>query len=916
MKTFRGFIAVCNAICIGMTMLPFHTFAVREVSASFSKTNITQLQQFLLGKSNDASTAYDLNKDGVLKAVDLTLMKRELVPTWTAADYSALCINEICASNDGCLTDSAGRTPDWLELYNSGTKALPLSGIGLSNGSKNMFKFMFPREAVIEPNGYVLVLCNKSVSVADGEYRAPFNISVLDGDTITLTHPDFGTLDAVTLPELVTDITYGRRIDGATAFERLTPTPGASNNGAERSGFVTQPEFSVPAGFYDDAFSLNLSAEPGCQIYYTTDGSDPTVSDTAQLYTGEIPIYDNTNDPNVYSAVEDITYVAPYYTAPTEPVEKGIVIRAAATDGNGNYSHVVTNSYFVNKTKDYYNSMKVISVTSDPDALFDSETGIYVNAGNSASYSARRDAERPCNIQVFDGGKAVYSEDVGIRLTGGASKRYAQKSMTFYARSDYGAKKMKYDFFDGKAVDADGFRITQFDKLTLRNGGQDFMDLHIRDDIAQELADGMEFSKQAKASCIVFLDGEFWGYYTMQEKQDEEYLESHYGISENNIDLIESGDFNVREVFEQTEGKYYDILTLFKFIKASDMSDQDNYQGICAQFDVNSLMDYIILQSFVCNWDSCINLNNLRLWRSKTIDTDNPYADGRWRLMLYDTDISSAISYSYDLLRHVSYSFDYINQMNTTSSNTPIPLLFYRLIENDTFAAAFYQRYTNLLDTQFNEATTAKVIDGWINQTKEAVMDTQARFGVTVNYDSSELILRHFYENRPAWALHQLNVLCGISDNWDDTDIPDIDPYCCGLCMTLEWDSVGGTGTVDFIDSDTVKITADTISIRSVLGYPMLYNKLELNGNYELQFTAYSDSTFSFTAEIETENYSSAFDSKVIVGTKPQTYTYRFNPTAESFGGNEDGQYAANLIFILESTGTLYLSDVSINTLS
>ena len=61
--------------------------------------------------------------------------------------------------------------------------------------------------------------------------------------------------------------------------------------------------FSQTSGFYDSGFSLELTANEGEKIYYTTDGSDPRTSDTRIEYTAPIEIKDRSNDPNVVSAV-------------------------------------------------------------------------------------------------------------------------------------------------------------------------------------------------------------------------------------------------------------------------------------------------------------------------------------------------------------------------------------------------------------------------------------------------------------------------------------------------------------------------------------------------------------------------------------------------------------------------------------
>lgn len=82
---------------------------------------------------------------------------------------------------------------------------------------------------------------------------------------------------------------------------------------------IAAPTFTPAAGTYTDDQSVEIScATANTTIYYTTDGSSPKTSATKQTYSSAI------------SVTEDKT------------------IMAIATDGNGNWSEVVTKSYVIN----------------------------------------------------------------------------------------------------------------------------------------------------------------------------------------------------------------------------------------------------------------------------------------------------------------------------------------------------------------------------------------------------------------------------------------------------------------------------------------------------------------------------------------------------------------------------------------
>ena len=56
---------------------------------------------------------------------------------------------------------------------------------------------------------------------------------------------------------------------------------------------VDQPSFSRISGTYTDKQQIEITSSKGYDIYYTTDGSDPTVS--GQLYRGELNLKNGTS---------------------------------------------------------------------------------------------------------------------------------------------------------------------------------------------------------------------------------------------------------------------------------------------------------------------------------------------------------------------------------------------------------------------------------------------------------------------------------------------------------------------------------------------------------------------------------------------------------------------------------------------
>ena len=868
-------------------------------NGTLDSADARSLQAFLLMKQTGISGG-DLNNDGTVDARDLTVLKRQLLSGGTAPDGSGgLRINEVCSTNKKSLKAADGTSPDWIELYNAGNTDADLSGIGLSDGDKNRFKFTFPQGAKLAAGAYLIVFCDDT-DAATGELHAAFKISAA-GETIYLTAADGTELDRVELPELDVDVTYGRK--DAESFALLKATPGASNETAETVYRVEKPVFSAEGGFYDAAFDLTLSGADGCSVFYTLDGSDPRTSSSAKADQSGISIRNNTNDPNKLAAVREISLRG--YTPPDYAVDKGMIVRAVCKDSSGAFSEVATNSYFVGKTASYYKDMKVLSISTDSSNFFDKETGIYMIGNqydrwkNSGSFDPKMDLgdcknptnynmegkewERPCNIQVFEDGKLKYTEDVGVRISGNWTTAFPQKSMTFYARKDYGSNKMQHDFFEGGARDIDGAKIKEYKKVTIRNGGNGYDNCRFRDDLNQSLAEGLALGKQAKQDYIVFLDGEFWGAYSMQEKLDENYIESHYHVDADNVSMLKNG-----EEFEGPEAGFEAYKQFWNWAMSADMANAANYQRVCDTIDVEGFMDFVAFESYIVNWDCMLNNNNWLIWRANEADASNPYADGKWRFLLFDTEYSSGYDGQCPLNK------DYFKHMDRSGKLTSIASLFFKLMNNAAFKEQFFTRYQTIAKENFDAAKVSEKIDAYAAATKEAAAATGRRFNIGASFDSNVKIIRNFYNKRGKYALHHLNLLYGINDNWQD-DPNMIDQFGWSIWMN------DGAGSIEYNDDGSVtvdvtrtgqyaQVSSSTVSLQAGKTYRMTYKistsqninsySMFQQGTGEYKSYYYQDHTFTPNAQTITDTVTmtqSDENVKFLIGLDKGTGTYRIS---------------------------------------
>ena len=262
------------------------------------------------------------------------------MPSYSVLAAGNIVINEVCTKNTTVAAPD-GQFYDYVELYNTSGSAVNVGGFGISDDDAQPMRYTIPSGTSIAAHGYLTVYCG--VESGSSVQGADFGLSK-NGETVLLTGSNGSLLETADVPALADDTAFGRVPDGSETFAILNKlTPGSSNSaGAVEQIIVPEPTFSQESGFYSSGFNLSISGQSGSTIYYTLDGSDPTTSSTR--YSGAIQVYDKSSEANVYSAITDI---ADGYTAPADPVDKAMIVRAIAVDGSGNVSDIATKTYFI-----------------------------------------------------------------------------------------------------------------------------------------------------------------------------------------------------------------------------------------------------------------------------------------------------------------------------------------------------------------------------------------------------------------------------------------------------------------------------------------------------------------------------------------------------------------------------------------
>lgn len=516
--------------------------------------------------------------------------------------------------------------------------------------------------------------------------------------------------------------------------------------------------FSVESGFYDEEFDLSISATGG-PIYYTLDGSVPTVDSIK--YEGPIHIYDASVNENTYSMITDVSagfytdMLSKYhmtgigYSTPEYNVDKCTIVRAAVYYGAGEYSDIKTASYFVGfDTKTGYSGMNVVSIVTDPENLFDYEKGIYVTGKTfddmmslledeempkwwwmESNYTLRGfDSERMASCQFFGvDGTLLLSQACGIRIHGGATRAYNQKSLNIYAREEYNGQDYFYYNFFGNDYSPSAVTLTQ--------GGNDYSS-KMKDYLMNTLLSDMDFATMDFQPYVLFLDGEYWGVYWLTEKYDKEYMHYHYSVDADNVIMVKNDE--IEEGEESDKQLYYDMLD---FCSNSDLSIQSNYEQVCSLIDIDSYIDYVASMVYISRKDDWPS-SNYALWRSKKIG-HGQYDDGKWRWILFDVNSGG--------LDEELVEYDSIEYLMDNSS------MFRNLMTNDSFREKFLGRLVDISENVLSADIVAEEISNFRLLMDEPLMQNQRRFFDETYYSTyyEEQIdsVSHFFEKRQDYIL-------------------------------------------------------------------------------------------------------------------------------------------------------------------
>lgn len=479
-------------------------------------------------------------------------------------------IAEFLADNRKGLKDNDGDPSDWIELRNPNLYRLNLDGFHLTDDPALPARWRLPAVRIPALGRCVVFASGKDHRDPSTPLHTNFKLKA-GGDTLALIDRDGKTViqhipsdfpATQSFPPQRADISYGLGTNGTWGFFR-TPTPG-DTNGTSFDGIVADTTFSVDRGFHDAPIAVAItSATPGAVIRYTTDRSNPSLTN-GLTYNGPITLSNNTT------------------------------LRAMAFRANWAPTDVDSHTYLF-PTEILASPQMRTSITKDP--VYAPQLRSALTNLPSISLATRATINDTTEVRtsfewIRGDGKPGIHEDCGIQQFGGAFTDFAKKSFRLYFRAQYGASSLKYPIFEG--FDRGLAPVEEFDQLELRSGSHDmamrgfYLSNPVTDDTLLEMGHLNPHGRFVH----LYVNGVYWGVYHLRERWGASMHANYLGGAKEVYESI-NGNWNVGGWADP--GTPYDgDGTVWKRIK----SLRGSYREVRGWLDVPQYIDYMLMWMF------------------------------------------------------------------------------------------------------------------------------------------------------------------------------------------------------------------------------------------------------------------------------------------------------------------------------
>jgi len=654
-------------------------------------------------------------------------------------------INEFLAANVSGLMDENGEAQDWIEIWNYGTNSVNLAGYSLSDDAEDPGRWTFP-STNLGPGRFLVLFASakdrKTVTSVTNRLHTNFRLNP-NGEYLGLFTAELPrvaiTEFAPEFPEQRNNYSYG--YDGSNSLRYFAvPTPGGSNSASAILGILPPPHFNVQRGYFDTPFTLILSPLSGATIRYTSDGSEPTLTN-GSTYVASLTISNTTvfraatfktnalpsltvthtylfldqviNQPSRPSGfptnwgtnIQDVgtaTFPPASTTPGLVPADYAMDLDPVRVDPNNTNSPI--DAVKLQRLKDGLRELPTVSIVMKTDDIFGT-AGLYQrSADETGTPGTKPENKKPCSVEmILPDGTTAFATTCGIDLHGNASRnplKNPKHGFKLNFRTDFGPTTLQYRLFEDSPVE-------EFDDVLLRpdfnsswrhwsdTAGQGLgafqrtRATRTRDAWMKDAMRAMGGVASHNRFCHLYLNGLYWGTFEFSEDPTQVFAKNTLGGTEEDFDIYDQG------LLKAGTATAYNAMVALP--AATTLAQYDQYKQY---LNLPEFIDYMVLHFFMGHHDWATNVT--KNWYA--IRKRVPGPEGTFRYIPWDGEC-------------ILLNEDF-NRVNVT---TPPSGLHTKLDDSPEYRLAFADRVHRHMIAPGAALTPAANIARW--QKWQAVMD-------------------------------------------------------------------------------------------------------------------------------------------------------------------------------------------------
>ena len=404
-----------------------------------------------------------------------------------------------------------------------------------------------------------------------------------------------------------------------------------------------------------------------------------------------------------------------------------------------------------------HGALPIASLVLPRGALFDPDTGLIV-VGNGifrapakvllaeqrdprwwkypGNFHMRgKDWERRGSLQVLDSaGREIFQREVDVRMNGQMTRAFPQHAF-------------RLGFDPPLLVDLFGEPVGKgYEGLVLRAAGNDQIKAMMRDVFQHALCTGLPFEVSGHRTCVLYVNGAYWGVHHLRPRMDGVELARRYGIKKKHVTILE----DEARLFHGDTALVVDFEHIAARCRAWDGKDSLWAKELEARVDIDGFLTYMATQMILANvdWPN----QNVRFWRyTGPPRTDRPL-DGRWYFIMGDSDLGYGV--------HAGPETDLFQRVR--AMDVPVTRIFLGLLRSPKYKERFIAVTRELATGPLGARRSVALLDELAARLRPEMERHTARWrrpATLAEWEGHVALMRNFAAKREKAVLEQLKRL-------------------------------------------------------------------------------------------------------------------------------------------------------------